>query len=76
MEYEVDDNIPMPAVSQQKGRREKYPWTKLDEIGKSFFVPDGSIRQIRSTSLKAGKRLGCQYLITQEAAGVRVFRYA
>lgn len=73
-EYEVEDDQPMPAVSPNKGRVEKYPWSKL-EVGMSFFVPGGQSSRVKSSASKASKRYNKTFISRTVEGGVRVWRY-
>lgn len=73
-DFEVDNDYPLPAVAAPRGRKEKYPWTKL-EIGGSFFVPDGDLKAMNSCAAKAKKRTGLVFTARRVEGGVRVWRY-
>lgn len=72
--YEVTEDVPIPAGSNYKGKKELYPWSKLTVEGMSFFVPDGQIVRIRNAAAKATWRSGVRYRVQREPDGVRVFR--
>lgn len=72
-QYEVEDNHPIPAQSLPRGRKEKYPWSKMN-VGDSFFVEDGSIKAIVSAAAKAKSRIGSVFVARPDGAGVRVWR--
>lgn len=73
-EYEIEENVPLPAEHAPRGRKEKYPWSTL-EVGQSFFVPDVSAKRMQSTASKAGGRTGRTFVARNAEGGVRVWRY-
>jgi heme/copper-type cytochrome/quinol oxidase subunit 2 len=73
-EYEIEKDIPIPAMSAPRGRKEKYPWSTLD-VGHSFFVPDVSAKRMQSTASKAAARTGRTFVARNVEGGVRVWRY-
>jgi hypothetical protein len=75
MKYEIDTDVPLPAVSAPRGRKEKYPWSTL-EVGHSFFVPGGVLKKMQSTASKASERSGNTFVVRPVEGGVRVWRYA
>lgn len=73
-EYEIEKDIPIPAMSAPRGRKEKYPWSTMD-VGHSFFVPDGNVKMLNSSASKAKLRTGRTFVARQVEGGVRVWRY-
>ena len=73
-EYEVEDHHPLPATAPQAGRREKYPWTKM-EVGDSFLVSHDNAARVKSSAAKAKKRTGRTFVVRKVEDGVRVWRY-
>lgn len=74
IEYEIENNHPLPAAAPHGGRREKYPWMQM-EIGSSFFVPDEDAHRVKSSASKAKKRTGRTFVVRKVEGGVRVWRY-
>mgnify|MGYP005872447597 CR=1 FL=1 len=81
-DIKLDDDVPMPT----RGRKFKYPWTKM-KIGQSFFVPGANMNG--STEERPGPRMGnmayqasklygrkfsCESRVEEGVAGVRVWR--
>lgn len=75
MSYEVENSHPIPAESLPRGRKEKYPWSKMT-IGDSFFVECGNIKTIVSAAAKAKSRTGFVFVARPDGTGVRVWRHA
>lgn len=73
--FEVENNHPIPAQALPRGRKEKYPWSKM-EVGDSFFVEAGSIKTIVSAAAKAKGRTGFVFVARPDGEGIRVWRYA
>ena len=73
-EYVIEENHPMPAVSPNKGKQEKYPWSKMD-VGSSFFVEGGDPVRIKNAAGKAAQRSGKRFITRSVEGGVRIWRY-
>lgn len=74
MDFKIEDKHAIPAARQHNGRREKYPWSKL-EVGQSFFVEGVALRSMSSTASHAGRRNGKKFIARVVDGGVRVWRY-
>lgn len=74
MSFKIEDNHAIPAARQHNGRREKYPWSKL-EVGESFFVEGVALRSMSSTASHAGRRNKKKFIARVVDGGVRVWRY-
>jgi len=74
MSFKIEKNHVVPASVDGLGRREKYPWSKLD-VGQSFFVKDVALRSMSSTASHAGRRNGKKFIARESEGGVRVWRY-
>ena len=57
MTYKIDNDIPIPEFNA--GRVSKYPWSKLERVGQSFFVPEHDLTPKHRPDLPEKlKRLG------------------
>jgi len=74
MSFEIENEHAIPAARQHNGRREKYPWSKLD-VGQSFFVEGVPLRSMSSTASHAGRRNKKKFIAREPDGGVRVWRY-
>ena len=76
--YEIEEGISIPESSrgQYGGGVQKYPVSRLDKIGQSFFVPDAIERyqSIRTAAINASKRRGFKVTVRIMNSGVRVWR--
>jgi hypothetical protein len=66
----IEKGIPIPG---RTGRREIYPWSKM-EPGDSLFFKDRFSWDVNVMAWKAGKRHGFKYALKKEKDGVRVWR--
>ena len=73
MAYEIEKDQVIPATIQNLGRRERYPWSKM-EVGDSFFVTDGNRQRIAGAASHAARRLGRKYVVRSVDGGVRAWR--
>lgn len=74
MTFEIEKGHVVPASLSGLGRRERYPWSKM-EVGDSFFVEDGEVRKIAGAACHAGRRAGKRFVARSVEGGVRVWRY-
>jgi hypothetical protein len=74
MSFEIEDEHAIPAARQHNGRREKYPWSKLD-VGQSFFGEGVPLRSMSSTASHAGRRNKKKFIARESDGGVRAWRY-
>ncbi len=73
MTIEIEKNQVIPATIQNLGRRERYPWSKM-EVGDSFFIPDGNRSRIAGAASHAARRLGRKFVVRSVDGGVRAWR--
>ena len=71
--YVIEDDHPLPALAQPRGRKETYPWSST-EVGQSFYVPGKTVKQMHSSASKAKSRTGRTFAVRAEGDGVRVWR--
>ena len=74
MSFKIENHHVVPASVDGLGRREKYPWSKM-EIGDSFFVEKGELRKIAGAACHAGRRANKKFIARVVEGGVRAWRY-
>lgn len=74
MSFDIEKNHVVPASLTGLGRREKYPWSKM-EVGDSFFVENGNLRKVAGAACHAGRRSGKKFIARAVEGGVRAWRY-
>jgi hypothetical protein len=71
--YAIEPGVPMPA-SGSRGRRSKYPFTRM-RVGDSFLVRDTvSMIRIRTAASWAGTRHHMKFSCLKVEGGMRVWR--
>ena len=65
---EIEKGIPVPA----RGRKEKYPWSRL-EVEDSFFVAGAKTKRFAAAD-GARKKYGFKITIRTVDGGIRVWR--
>lgn len=73
MTFEIEKDKVIPATIPNIGRRERYPWSRM-EVGDSFLIPAGDKRKVAGAASHAGRRLGKKFIVRAVDDGVRVWR--
>ena len=77
-EFEIEDNMPIPALSGHGKYQRKYPLHEMD-VGQSFFVPfEGDSRKhlmsLSGVVTRYGKKNGKIFITRTVKGGARVWR--
>lgn len=75
-QYSVDKGVPLPNPRVRGGKLIKYPWDEL-QVGDSFFVPTGSVKNIqvmRSNCHQRSQRSKHRYIVREVTGGYRIWR--